>query len=232
MQYRITGVVKSAPITMLDSYADLFVPYTVSKTDYRKKELSGNYAAILLAHSKSDLPKIQLEYVNVVSKIKPDSKDFDVVQSSADGYLRSFITADNKSNGITIIITVIIVFVLFIMLLPALNLMNINVSRIMERSSEIGVRKAFGASSKTLVWQFIVENIILTLLGTVIALVLSLIIITVINNSDMIHNLRLSINFTVLLYSLLACLIFGLISGVFPAWRMSRLQVVTALKAQ
>ena len=38
----------------------------------------------------------------------------------------------------------------------------------MERSSEIGVRKAFGASSRTLVWQFIVENIILTLIGAVI----------------------------------------------------------------
>jgi putative ABC transport system permease protein len=35
-----------------------------------------------------------------------------------------------------------------------------------------------------------------------------------------------------LFFSLLACLVFGLLSGVYPAWRMSRLQVVTALKAQ
>jgi len=102
----------------------------------------------------------------------------------------------------------------------------------MERSSEIGVRKAFGASSKTLVWQFIVENIILTLFGTVIGIVLSIVILQVINNSGMIANIHLTINFTVLLYSLLACLVFGLFSGVYPAWRMSRLQVVTALKAQ
>jgi putative ABC transport system permease protein len=118
------------------------------------------------------------------------------------------------------------------MLLPTLNLININISRIMERSSEIGVRKAFGASGMTLVGQFVVENIILTLLGTIIAIVLSFIILQIINNGDLIANMNLTINFNVLYYSLLACLVFGLISGVYPAWRMSRLQVVTALKAQ
>ena len=44
------------------------------------------------------------------------------------------------------------------MLLPALNLVNLSLSRILERSSEIGVRKAFGASSWTLFGQFLVEN--------------------------------------------------------------------------
>jgi putative ABC transport system permease protein len=133
---------------------------------------------------------------------------------------------------VSIIITVIVLFALFVMLLPTLNLVNINISRILERSSEIGVRKAFGASSKTLVGQFIVENIILTFLGAAIGLLLSFIILQVINGSDLISNLHLTINFTVLFYSLVACLIFGLLSGVYPAWRMSRLHVVTALKAQ
>lgn len=232
VQYRVTGVVKSVAVTMLVSYADLYAPYTISKTDYRKKELMGTYGAVILAHSKADIPKIQQEYADVVAKLKPDNKDFDVLESSADGYLLSFISMNSKSSAVAIIATVIAVFVLFIMLLPALNLININVSRIMERSSEIGVRKAFGASSKVLVWQFIVENIILTFLGAIIAIVLSFIILQVINSSDLIPNLTVSINFTVLLYSLLACLFFGLISGVYPAWRMSRLQIVNALKAQ
>ena len=45
------------------------------------------------------------------------------------------------------------------LLLPTVNLVNLNVSRIMERASEIGVRKSFGASSWTLVGQFVVENV-------------------------------------------------------------------------
>jgi len=232
VQYRVTGVVKNVPVTMPVSYADLFAPYTVSKADWRARSYAGNYSAVLLANSKSDLQKIHDEYANVVSKIPPENKDFNVLISSADNYLKSFISINNRDNGVEIIVTVIVLFALFIMLLPTLNLININISRIMERSSEIAVRKAFGASSKTLVWQFIVENIILTIIGAVIGLLLSFIIIEVINNSNMIANLHLTINFTVLFYALIACLVFGLLSGVYPAWRMSKLQVVTALKAQ
>jgi putative ABC transport system permease protein len=118
------------------------------------------------------------------------------------------------------------------MLLPTLNLVNINITRIMERSSEIGVRKAFGASSRTLVYQFIVENIILTLLGGIIGFILSVIVIEIINSANLIPNLVLSVNLTVLGIGVLICLFFGLLSGVYPAWRMSKLNVVTALKAQ
>jgi putative ABC transport system permease protein len=101
----------------------------------------------------------------------------------------------------------------------------------MERSSEIGVRKAFGASSRTLVFQFIVENIILTFLGGLIGIILSSLFLGVINNSQLIENMHLTMNLTVMFYSVIACLVFGFISGVYPAWRMSRLQVVNALKA-
>ena len=134
-------------------------------------------------------------------------------------------------DWITFLLQMIIKKCSFIMLLPTLNLININISRIMERSSEIAVRKAFGASSRTLVWQFIIENIILTIIGAAIGLLVSFIIIQVINNSDLIANMHLAINFTVLFYALIACLVFGLLSGVYPAWRMSKMHVVTALKA-
>lgn len=231
VQYRITGVVKSAPATMPASYADLFVPYTTSKSDWGAKTYTGNYSAILLANTKADIPKIQAEYAHVVSKIPPENKDYTVLKSSAEDYFRSFLAVNSQDNGVAIIVTVIVGFALFIILLPALNLININISRIMERSSEIAVRKAFGASSGTLVWQFIVENVILTVLGTVLGLLLAIIIILVINNSNLIPNIHLTISFTVLFYTLIACLVFGLLSGVYPAWRMSKMQVVTALKA-
>jgi putative ABC transport system permease protein len=235
VKYRVAGVVKSVPVTQLVSYADVYVPYTVSKTDYNRKRLMGNYMGVILAKSKDDLPTIQSEYAGIVSKIKTDDKEFDVFKSIADPYLASFIRnsplGDTEDGGVNRLLIVVIIFVLLFMLLPTLNLMNINISRIMERSSEIGVRKAFGASGMTLVGQFIVENIILTILGFIVGIVLSIVALQVINNSDLIANINLRLNFTVLMYSFIACLVFGLISGVYPAWRMSRLQVVTALKA-
>jgi len=232
VQYRVCGVVKSVPITNYVFYGDIYLPYTVSKTDYNGKEYRGDYLGILLAASKSDVPKMRKEFEQMVPRIPMSSKDYDKIHTYADTYFTAFVrTGNEEASGVTIAMTAIGVFTFLVMLLPTLNLVNINITRIMERSSEIGVRKAFGAASGTLVYQFLVENLILTLLGGLIGTILSFVIIQVFNSIQPIPNLILSLNFTVLGMALLICLIFGLLSGVYPAWRMSRLNVVTALKA-
>ncbi|MDN3547002.1 ABC transporter permease [Mucilaginibacter aquaedulcis] len=235
INYRITGVIKNVPELEEVFYANMYLPYTVSKKDYRDKGFQGDYSAVLLAPSEQLLEKMRAEYEQMTARIPLPDKAFDTLHSNADTYFETysrpfFGKADN--NGYVRFIVFISLFVLLFMLLPTVNLVNVNITRIMERSSEIGVRKAFGASSKTLVYQFIIENIILTILGGIIGIILTVIILQVINRSGLIADLDLTVNPIVLLYSLLACLFFGLLSGVYPAWRMSRLNVVTALKAQ
>lgn len=233
VQYRVCGVVKNVPITLYMLYSDIYLPYTVSKANYNdNKTYSGDCTAVLLAASKDDLTKMQDEYEQLISKLPMSSKDYNKIYSHADTFIMGYVrTGKEENSGITYALTAISIFVLLIMLLPTMNLVNINVTRIMERSSEIGVRKAFGASSGTLVYQFIVENLILTILGGLIGIVLSVIALQIINSANLIANLELGLNFTVLSIGLLTCLIFGLLSGVYPAWRMSRMHVVTALKA-
>jgi putative ABC transport system permease protein len=198
------------------------------------KGYQGGYFGILLANSPADMDKMHNEYEQMVQRLPvEDKKQFNKLSSHADTYIKSYVdTGDDKHSGTFIAITAISIFAFILMILPTLNLVNINITRIMERSSEIGVRKAFGASSRTLVYQFIVENIILTLLGGVIGVILSIIALEVINSANLIANLELTVNFTVLFIGILVCLVFGLISGVYPAWRMSKLNVVTALKGQ
>ncbi|BAU55113.1 ABC transporter permease [Mucilaginibacter gotjawali] len=233
VKYRVIGVVKDIPITSYMTYSQIYLPYTVSKTDYKDKGYGGGYSAILLANSSADVQKMHDEYEQLVKRIPITTKGISVMYSHANSYLASYVdTGREDQSGVILVITVLGTFVFLFMLLPTLNLVNINITRIMERSSEIGVRKAFGASSKTLVYQFIVENIILTLLGGIIGIVLAFIAIQILNNANLIPNLVLSVNLMVLFIGLIICLVFGLISGVYPAWRMSKLNVVTALKAQ
>ncbi|SDI54320.1 ABC transporter permease [Mucilaginibacter sp. P25] len=232
VNYRVIGVVKNVPVTNYMLYSDIYLPYTVSKEDYKSKGYLGGYLGILLANSPGDVPKMKAEYENIIKRVPVERKEFKHLYSHANTFFRSYVdTGNEEHSGVFIVVTAISIFVFIFTLLPTLNLVNINITRIMERSSEIGVRKAFGASSKTLVYQFIVENLILTLLGGLIGIVLSLIVLSAINNANLIANLELSINFTVLFIGLLVCLVFGLLSGVYPAWRMSKLNVVTALKA-
>ncbi|MES1160175.1 MAG: FtsX-like permease family protein [Bacteroidota bacterium] len=233
VQYRVNGVVKNVPITLYMLYSDIYLPYTASKSDQNaNKEYTGGYTGILLAGSKSDVPRMAREYEQMVSRLPIPGKEWNRIYSHADGFITGYVrTGNEESSGLVYALTAITIFALLVMLLPTLNLVNINITRIMERSSEIGVRKAFGASSRTLVYQFLVENLILTILGGVIGILFSWIVLQILNSAHLIPNLVLSLNGTVLFIALLICLVFGLLSGVYPAWRMSRLHVVNALKA-
>ncbi|WP_285058223.1 ABC transporter permease [Pedobacter ginsengisoli] len=234
VNYRVIGVVKGVPRTNRNFFGDVYLPYTVSKTKFEDQGLMGNFGVALVAKSEADLPAMRSEYEKMLSKV-PREKDFDKLYVHADGALEGLsrnLFGNDDSAGFGRMTAIIGAIVLLFMLLPTINLVNINITRIMERSSEIGVRKAFGASSKTLVYQFLVENIILTLLGGILGVVFSFLAIYVFNRSGFTPDFEGSLNFTVLSIGLGLCLIFGLMSGVYPAWRMSRLNVVAALKAQ
>jgi putative ABC transport system permease protein len=235
INYRVIGVVGNVAKTLYNFSGDMYIPYTLSKDDPNKVNLMGAYNAVLLARTKADVPKMKAEFDAMMKKVPSPEKGYDVIYSHADYFFTSItrrIAGDGANSGTTKVVGILSIFVFLFLLIPTINLVNINITRIMERSSEIGVRKAFGASAKTLVYQFVVENMILTFLGGIIGLCFSLLLIYLFNDGNWINNVRLSMNFSVLCYSLLACVFFGLLSGVYPAWRMSKLNVVKALKAQ
>src|SRR6185436_9662511 len=98
------------------------------------------------------------------------------------------------------------------MLLPAINLVNLNLSRILERSGEIGVRKAFGASGSTLVGQFVVESLVLSLFGGALGFLLSGLVLAALNASGAIPYAQLTLNLRVFLWGVAFSAVFGLLS--------------------
>ena len=119
---------------------------------------------------------------------------------------------------------------LLFMALPAINLMNLNLSRILERASEIGVRKSFGATSRNLVGQFVTENVVLSLVGGALGFLLSIAVLQAINTTDLLPYARLVVNLRVFGIGFAFALFFGVLSGAYPAFRMSRLHPVIALR--
>ena len=235
LRYQVIGVVKDVSKTLGYVYGNMYLPYTTSKFAEKNTDLMGPYTAVLLAKSPAEIPDMVAEYNQMLKKVPFDKKEFDKLDIRPDTYLASLtrgITGNDTNTGVTKFFLILGLVAFIFLLLPTINLVNINITRIMERSSEIGVRKAFGASSRTLVYQFVIENIILTCIGGLIGVVLSIMAIYIINSAELIGNLNLTLNLKVLFYSFIACLFFGLLSGVYPAWQMSRLNVVTALKAQ
>ncbi|MCK8492031.1 ABC transporter permease [Spirosoma sp. RP8] len=237
IHYKVIGVVKGSPVTRPITYADVYFPYTAPKSNYQRSDMRGGFMSILLAKDKSDLKAINDEFQDRINQIplpivENDNK-YTYLEVKSEPYAANFIGQIlDGGPGLKAILFGALAFILFMLLgLPALNLVNVNVSRIMERASEIGIRKAFGAPIQTLVWQFIVENIFITLIGGAIALLLTSGIIYFINSSGWIAYADLTINLSVFMISIFVCLIFGFLSGVLPALRMSRLSIADALKS-
>lgn len=237
IRYQVIGVVRGSPVTRLFTHADVYFPYSAPKSNFQSAGLRGSYSAMLLAKDPSGLAAIQDEFQGRIRQLPVPGEEFGfkyaTINVRSEPYLKFFLGILTGNNAARIAAFYGIISFIFLMLmgLPAINLVNVNVSRIMDRASEIGIRKAFGAPIKTLLWQFIVENVFITFIGGAIALVLSFIIIQLINNSGWIAYADLTINANVFLISLLTCLIFGLLSGLLPALRMSKLSIVDALKA-
>lgn len=236
IRYRVIGVVRGCPITRLNTASDIYMPYNCSKTAQKVTEGTGEFAAILLANDVADLPKIKAEYAETIARAQeaiPKGSEYKYLISKATGFLEGFVSDifdGAQDNGKPFFFTVIALFALFFMTLPALNLVNLNISRILERASEIGIRKAFGASAKRLIGQFIVENVLITLVGGLLALLLSGAIIYLINSRQLFEYIDLRINWTVVFAAFSVSLAFGLLSGVYPAWRMSKLPAAEALR--
>ncbi len=234
-RYRVIGVIEKDAIPNLMVYADIFVPYSTSQEDLNDQKLYGEYAAFVMAKDKDDFDDIRGELNAHLEAFTTTESDRYTQITCYLGDMVDFIAGEmvgyNKvRQGKTIILTAFGIIALLFMLLPAVNLININLSRIAERSSEIGVRKAFGASSVTLIGQFLVENVIITLLGGAIGLVLAVIVLEMFNSSGFIPFGQFSINIRIFVYSLLVCLFFGVFSGVYPAYRMSKMHAVEALR--
>jgi putative ABC transport system permease protein len=126
------------------------------------------------------------------------------------------------------------VFFLVMIVLSAVGLLvgGVGVVAIMmisvtERTREIGVRKALGATRGTILWQFLVEASTLTTIGAVAGLVLGGVITFVIRSSTPIE--ASTPPFAIL--AALACSAFaGIVFGMLPAVRASRLDPVEALR--
>ncbi|HMB58006.1 MAG TPA: ABC transporter permease [Arenimonas sp.] len=233
-KFEIIGVVED--VMQLNSYADIWAPISTDPSTEYRDQMSGEFSALLLAKSPADIPRMQAEVAQIAPQIKfDDPKEWNQAFMWADTKLDFFARGllDNErapNSGAAVLLTAIAVLMLMFMLLPALNLVNLNTGRIMERSTEIGVRKAFGASSGTLVLQFVAENVILCLVGGLLGLILAKGVLIWLENSGLIPYLKVDINFSVFFCGLIITVVFGLLSGVIPAWKMSRLHPVQALK--
>ncbi len=236
VSYTVIGVVENESETNEVASADIWIPMFATKKQHFLTNHMGGFGAMLQADEASNVQKIKDEYATTIANYQyPMQKRFPKAYSNAESKFENFArnffrNHTKKDSGANKLIGLIVLAMVLFMFLPTINLINLNISRIMERSAEIGVRKSFGASSKTLIGQFMVENLVLTLIGGLLGFVCTYFALMFISSSGLIAYANFTINFRVFGLGLLLITAFGLMSGLLPAIKMSRLNPVDALK--
>jgi putative ABC transport system permease protein len=113
------------------------------------------------------------------------------------------------------------------LLVGGIGIMNIMLVSVTERTREIGIRKAVGALRRDILTQFLLESVVLSLIGGIVGIILGWAIATVAGRLiDLEAPLALG---TVLLATGFATAV-GLVFGIYPAWRAAGLRPIEALR--
>jgi putative ABC transport system permease protein len=145
----------------------------------------------------------------------------------------------NLSTGLKILLTIIGTFTLSIGAVGVINIMLVSVT---ERTREIGVLKALGARRVHILTQILIEGLVLTLSGGFAGFVLAWVAVKVVGSLPFLGalfedtsgrgDIHLLISFSAVMIASSILVLVGLIAGMIPAWRASRLDPVQAIRSE
>ena len=110
-----------------------------------------------------------------------------------------------------------------------IGIMNIMMVSVTERTREIGIRKAIGASRGVILRQFLVEAVVLCMLGCAIGIFLSWVILQIAGVIVSSTSLSFELNVTVCIISVVFCFIIGIVFGLYPANKAAKMKPIDAL---
>ncbi|HEY8889022.1 MAG TPA: ABC transporter permease [Clostridium sp.] len=157
-----------------------------------------------------------------------------IVQTRHNNKTVDLYKASNSASMLTSINQVLGIFTTFLSAVAAISLlvggigvMNIMLVSVTERTKEIGIRKAIGATTNAILFQFLTESVILSLIGGLIGMALGLISAQIIGSFA---NINPTISIFVVLEVILFSSAVGIFFGIYPARKAAKLNPIDALR--
>lgn len=224
--YRVVGVFKNPFEKMIKVMGGKRVPRfgRIPISTYEKlydKQKLGYTTVILEGKNPENINQSILEAKNILSDVTENSEIYDI---SAE---------NNKASSFDNILTTINIFVTFVagisLFVGGIGVMNIMLVSVVERTKEIGIRKAIGATNFDILLQFLMESVILTAIGGISGIILGVLLAILLGN--LIGIIPIFSVFTIIISFVISMLI-GVIFGVAPAKKASDLNPIDALRAE
>lgn len=220
----VIGVLKFKDRTILaqlgtDNYdvnQRVLIPYTLYQQQFGSKDIHTLQAEAL----NTSVTKKALDELSEFLK-RRHNYHYEYVTESMDGWIS---TAEDLLRKISFIG---LAAALISLLVGGMGIMNIMSTSVVERTREIGIRKALGAYRRDILLQFLMEATVISIVGGVLGMVLGIFAgfgISYISGYD------LGISWSTAILAVLVSIAVGMISGYYPAHRAASLKPVDALR--
>ena len=221
-KYKVIGVLESKGNSMgFGGDKVCIIPLTAARQYFSKPDMS--FTISVLAKNAAWLDLALGEANGLFRKIRSvpigEEENFEITR--ADSLATMLIGLTSKASMGFIIIGIIT------LLGAAIGLMNIMLVTVTERTKEIGIRKAMGATAQTIKNQFLIESVVICFFGGGFGILMGIIMANVIS---LYFSSELFIPWFWIFMGFTICMIVGLISGYLPAKRASQLDPIESLR--
>jgi putative ABC transport system permease protein len=221
LKLQIAGVLKSKGSGIGNPDRVCFMPVTTARQYFSRPNMSFSITVMPINPVNLDMMTGEAEAIfRIIRNLNPkDESDFNINKS--DNIVKMLL---ENLKYVTLAATIIGIVTLFG---AAVGLMNIMLVSVTERTREIGVRKAIGAKTQTIKYQFLFESIMIGQLGGFFGIILGILI-----GNGVSSMLRSSfvIPWIWVITGIIVCFIVGVVSGYAPAVKAANIDPIEALR--
>ena len=240
----VSGIVKDQAEKTDFNFKAFLSRATLEKTSLKPRDWTQwnntNSASQLLVKLHKGIKPAQIEKQiaalsekNKITEPGDNSKSFFLLQPLSDIHFNTDYWAFENRIAHKPTMMGLLAVALFLLLLGCINFINLTTAQATGRAKEIGIRKTIGSSKMQLVFQFLNETILITLIATILSVLITPLLLKVF--ADFIPS-DLTFNFfqqpTLWAFLVLLILVVSLLSGFYPAIVLSRFKPIAVLKSQ
>ena len=225
VEYTIVGVLSdnedSLTSMMTSGSLAVYLPYTslLRLSDSLTSEVTSFYVS---APENGTMETVEAAMTNILmERFEDDDEAFSISSQSV---------LEDTMSSITSILTILLGGIAAISLVVGgIGIMNIMLVTVTERTREIGIRKAIGASRGTILSQFLMEAVVLCMLGCALGIFLSWAILQTVTTVVSSLNMTFSLDGGVVLIAVAFCFVIGVVFGLYPANKAAKMKPIDAL---